>query len=447
MAPVDIRQGPMLRLCNIDNRYHLRFSGMVLMSSCEFPHPSLHPKLSWRRVSVVAGPGIVVMLADTDAGSVITAAQSGAEWGYQLLLLQVVLVPILYCVQELTVRLGIVECKGHAELIRDHFGKGWAWLSVATLIVACVGALLSELSGLAGVGLLMGVPTPVTMSLIVIALIVMAYRGTYLAVERIAIAVGAFELVFLYVAWQANPDLTALASGAVDIAWREPKYLYLVAANIGAVIMPWMVFYQQSSVVEKKLSLDDLPAARLDTAFGAVVTQMIMAAILIATAATLGGTTQSGSLDTVQQIAQAITPYLGETTGKLLFGLGLSGAAVVATIVVTLTAARTLSEVLGTKHSLEHEPHEAPWFYGIYTATLVVGALIVASGANLVRLSVGVQVMNALLLPIVLGFLYLLARRLPKPYRLQGAYAILVATIITATVIFGVYAGLSGLWG
>ena len=420
---------------------------MVLMSSCEFPHPSLHPKLSWRRVSVVAGPGIVVMLADTDAGSVITAAQSGAEWGYQLLLLQVVLVPILYCVQELTVRLGIVECKGHAELIRDHFGKGWAWLSVATLIVACVGALLSELSGLAGVGLLMGVPTPVTMSLIVIALIVMAYRGTYLSVERIAIAVGAFELVFLYVAWQANPDLTALASGAVDIAWREPKYLYLVAANIGAVIMPWMVFYQQSSVVEKKLSLDDLPAARLDTAFGAVVTQMIMAAILIATAATLGGTTQSGSLDTVQQIAQAITPYLGETTGKLLFGLGLSGAAVVATIVVTLTAARTLSEVLGTKHSLEHEPHEAPWFYGIYTATLVVGALIVASGANLVRLSVGVQVMNALLLPIVLGFLYLLARRLPKPYRLQGAYAILVATIITATVIFGVYAGLSGLWG
>src|SRR5512136_533152 len=170
------------------------------MSSCELPHPSLRPKLSWRRISVVAGPGIVVMLADTDAGSVITAAQSGAEWGYRLLLLQVVLVPILYIVQELTVRLGIIERKGHAELIRDHFGKGWAWLSVATLVVACVGALLSELSGLAGVGLLMGVPAPVTMSLIVIALIVMAYRGTYLAVERIAIAVGALELVFFYVA-------------------------------------------------------------------------------------------------------------------------------------------------------------------------------------------------------------------------------------------------------
>ena len=417
------------------------------MRSADFAHSPVLPFRGWHRIMVVAGPGIVVMLADTDAGSIITAAQSGAEWGYQLLLLQFVLMPILYIVQELTVRLGIVERKGHAQLIREHFGKGWAWLSVATLVLACVGALLSELSGLAGVGLLLGVPTPVTMSLIVVVLIFMAYRGSYLAVERIAIAVGAFEFVFLFVAWQANPELSALASGAVDIAWREPSYLYLVAANIGAVIMPWMVFYQQSSVVEKNLTLDDLPAARLETAFGAVVTQIIMAAVLVATAATLGTAGHAGSLDTVQQISQAITPYLGQMTGKLLFGLGLSGAAVVATIVVTLTAARTLSEVLGSTHSLEHEPHEAPWFYGIYTATLIVGGLIVVSGINLVRLSVAVQVMNALLLPIVLGFLYLLARRLPKPYRLQGAYAVLVGIVIASTVIFGLYSGLSGLWG
>ena len=420
---------------------------MFLLKGSDLAPPPALRSVGWRHFLAVAGPGIVVMLADTDAGSIITAAQSGAQWGYQLLLLQLVLVPILYIVQELTVRLGLVTRKGHAELIRVHFGHGWAWLSVATLVLSCIGALLSELSGLAGVGLLMGVPTPVTMSLIVVALIVMAYRGSYLFVERIAIAVGAFEVVFLFVAWRAHPDLAAVTSGAADIAWQQPKYLYLVAANIGAVIMPWMVFYQQSSVVEKGLSLDDLPAARLDTAFGAMVTQIVMAAVLIATAATLGNAMQSGSLDTVQQIAQAITPYLGETTGKLLFGLGLSGAAVVATIVVTLTAARTLSEVLGTKHSLEHEPHEAPWFYGIYTATLIAGALIVVSGVNLVSLSVGVQVMNALLLPIVLGFLYLLARRLPEPYRLQGAYAVIIAIVIASTVIFGMYSGLAGLWG
>src|SRR5246127_1972114 len=396
------------------------------MSSVQPSHVSQPspPYLSWRRFTAVAGPGIVVMLADTDAGSVITAAQSGAEWGYRLLLLQVILVPILFMVQELTVRLGIVSRKGHAEMIRDHYGRGWAWLSVATLVLACIGALLSELSGLAGVGLLLGVPAWITTTLIVAVLIAMAYRGSYLTVERIAIAVGAFELVFLAVAWRAQPGLSDLASGSMEIAWRDPKYLYLVAANIGAVIMPWMVFYQQSSVVEKKLTLADLPAARLDTAVGAVLTQVVIMAVLIATAATLFGRTQSGSLDTVQQIADAMTPFLGEFTGKLLFGVGLSGAAVVATIVVTLTAARTLSEVLGVKHSLEHEPHEAPWFYGIYAATLVAGGLLIVSGIDLVSLSVGVQVMNALLLPIVLGFLYLLARRLPAPHRLRGFFSV-----------------------
>lgn len=294
--------------------------------------------------------------------------------------------------------------KGHGDLTQQYFGRGWALPSVGTLVVACIGALLSELSGLAGVGLLFGVPAPLTMTVIVGGLIIMAYTGSYLSVERIAMCIGAFELVFLLVAWRAHPDSSAMLAGSLSIPWKEPKYLYLVAANIGAVIMPWMVFYQQSAVVEKKLTTDDLTAARWDTAFGAVITQVIMAAVLIATAATLGNANSGATLDTVEQIAQAITPFLGESTGKILFAMGMTGAALVATIVVTLTAARSLGEVLGVKHSLEHPPRDAPWFYGIYTASLVAGGLFVASGVNLVSLSVGVQVMNALLLPIVLGF-------------------------------------------
>jgi NRAMP (natural resistance-associated macrophage protein)-like metal ion transporter len=397
------------------------------------------------RFAAVAGPGIVVMLADTDAGSVITAAQSGAQWGYQLLLLQLILAPILFVVQELTVRLGIVSGKGHGDLIQQQFGRGWALLSVGTLVLACIGALLSELSGLAGAGLMFGVPVSLTMAIVVGGLIIMAYTSSYLSVERIAMCIGAFELVFLVVAWRAHPDPAAMLSGSLSIPWKEPKYLYLVAANIGAVIMPWMVFYQQSAVIEKKLTIDDLRAARWDTAFGAIVTQVIMAAVLIATAATLGKAHTGAALDTVQQIAQAITPFLGEGAGKLLFAMGMIGSALVATIVVTLTAARTMGEVLGVKHSLEHAPREAPWFYGIYTASLVTGGLFVASGVNLVSLSVGVQVMNALLLPIVLGFLYLLARRLPEPHRLKDGYAIVVALAILLSAGFGVFAGIAGI--
>ena len=385
------------------------------------------------------------MFADTDAGSIMTAAQSGAQWGYRLLLIQLILVPVLFLVQELTVRLGVVTGKGHGDLIRQYFGTGWAWLSVGTLLIACVGALLSELGGLAGVGIMYGIPAWLTMAVVVLGLSVMVYTGSYLSVERIAMALGAFELVFAWVAWHAHPDSDAIAATVLKLPLADKNYLFLIAANIGAVIMPWMVFYQQSAVVEKGLVIEDLPAARWDTAVGAVVTQVIMAAVLIVTAATLGKVGSQTPLDTVQQIADAITPYLGERAGRLLFGMGMVGASLVAAIVVTLTAARALGEVMGYHHSLEHTPREAPWFYAVYTIALIVAALTVASGANLVSLGVGVQVMNALLLPVVLGFLFLLAKRLPEPYRLKGAYSWLVGIVIAATVLLGVYAGIAGL--
>lgn len=400
----------------------------------------------WTRFIAVAGPGLVVMFADTDAGSIITAAQSGAQWGYRLLLMQLILIPVLFLVQELTVRLGVVTGKGHGDLIKQHFGAGWAWLSVGTLLIACIGALLSEMGGLAGIGLMYGVPAWLTMTAVVVGLSTMVYTGSYHSVERIALLLGSFELVFVLVAWNAQPDTSVIAETMFRLPVSDPNYMFLVAANIGAVIMPWMVFYQQSAVVEKRLGVDDLPAARWDTALGAIVTQVIMGAVLVVTAATLGKTGVHAPLDTVQQIADAITPFLGGHVGRLLFGMGMIGAALVAAIVVTLTAARALGEVLGYRHSLEHTPREAPGFYIVYTLVLVIASTAVASGANLVSLGVGVQVMNALLLPIVLGFLYLLARRLPEPYRLKGAYARTVAITIAITVLLGVYAGIAGIF-
>ena len=148
----------------------------------------------------------------------------------------------------------------------------------------------------------------------------------------------------------------------------------------------------------------------------------------------------------MQQISESLTPFLGAAAGRLVFAVGMSGAALVATIVVSLTAAWGVGEVAGYNHSLAHRPLEAPWFYGIFSLSLVLGGVLVASGVNLVSLSVGVQVLNALLLPIVLGFLFLLARHaLPERYRLKGAYAAIVAAIILVTAGFGLFAGLAGL--
>src|SRR5579863_6184794 len=155
----------------------------------------------WNTFLAVMVPGLVVMLADTDVGSIITAAQSGVQWGYRLLLLQLLLMPVLYIVQELTVRLGIFTGKGHGELIRNTFGSGWAWVSVSGLGVATIGALMTEFSGVAGVGELFGVPRAVSLGLVTAVLLAVVLTGSYRRVERVAIALGLFELAFFVVAW------------------------------------------------------------------------------------------------------------------------------------------------------------------------------------------------------------------------------------------------------
>ena len=397
----------------------------------------------WRFLAAF-GPGILVMLADTDAGSIVTAAQSGAQWGYKLLLFQLILIPILFFVQELTARLGIVTGKGHAVLIREHYGAIWAWVSTITLVVACAGALLTEFGGIAAVGTMVHLPVWLSLLIAVAGLSAMAVTGSYKSVERIALAMGAFEVAFVAVAIIAHPSWSQFASDSLNIPFTDPKYLTLVSANIGAVIMPWMVFYQQSSVIEKGLTKEQLGSARVETLLGAIVTQLIMAAVLVATASALAGKHGDKALKSVGQVSGALTHTLGPVAGNLFFGLGVLGASFVAAVVVTLTAARTLGELTGFKHSLDRAPSQAPWFYGVYIIVLVVAAGIVLAGANLVTLSVGVQVMNAMLLPIVLGFLFLLARKLPQPYRLQGWYAWLVGGLMLITTLLGLYAGISG---
>ena len=395
------------------------------------------------------GPGLLVMLADTDVGSIITAGQSGVQWGYRLLLLQILLMPILYVVQELTVRLGIFTGKGHGELIRDIFGERWAWLSVTGLGVASIGALLTEFSGVAGVGELFGVPRDLGLSLAVVFLLVVVWTGSYRRVELVAIALGLFECAFFWIAYSSRPQAVELVQGLMQFPIGNTDYLYLMAANIGAVIMPWMIFFQQSAVADKKLDPEDYRSARWDTCLGAIATQLVMAAVLVATAATIGkvGGHSAGGLDSVGQMAGELTPFLGPAVGRVVFGLAVMGAAMVAAIVVSLACAWGFGEVTGYKHSLAHHPSEAPWFYGVYIAAVVGGAIIVAEAPNLVSLNVAVEVMNALMLPLVLGFLVALATRaLPQEHRLRGSYRWIVIGVSSLISVLGVYGGISGIW-
>lgn len=399
------------------------------------------------RFLAVAGPGLVVMLADTDVGSVITAGQSGVQWGYRLLLVQFVLIPVLYIVQELTVRLGVFTGRGHGELIRHTFGPCWAWVSASGLAIATVGALLTEFSGVAGVGEMYGLSRFATLPAAALLLLVIGFTGSYRRVERAAILIGLFELAFFGVAIAARPDMTVLVRQSLDIPVTDGGYLFLVAANIGAVVMPWMIFYQQSAIADKNLRPEHYAMAKWDTAFGAVITQLVMAAVLIAAAATIAPNAPQASLDTVGEMSQALTPYLGVSVGRAVFGLGVLGAGLVAAIVTSLALAWGLGEVAGYQRSLELHPSRARWFYGVYAVCVVGGALAVAAAPDLVSLNVDVQVMNALMLPLVLGMLIALANRaLPGPRRLRGWYLWLVIAVSAVTCLFGVIGGVGGLF-
>jgi Mn2+/Fe2+ NRAMP family transporter len=374
---------------------------------------------------------------------VITAAQSGARFRYALVLPQLVLMPALYLVQEMTARLGLVTGQGHGALIRRTFGSRWALLSAGTLFVACVGALVTEFAGVAGVGTLVGLPRWVATGAAATALVALVLLGRYRRVEHVGIAVGALELLFVPAALFAHPHLGTILHDLGNPLHATSGYATLLAANVGAVIMPWMVFYQQEAVIDKDRRGLDLRAAlrsaRLDTAAGSVITQLLMVAVIVATGATLGVTHRGIALNSIGAIASALTPFLGHDRALVLFGLGMIGAAMVAALVVTLAGAWGISEVLGWRHSLNDSPARAAGFYSFAVVGVLAGAALVLAVPNLVNLTIHVEVLNACLLPIVLGFLLALERRaLPAELRMRGARRVFTYSATAVVIAFGV---------
>ncbi|MGA2795725.1 MAG: divalent metal cation transporter [Roseiarcus sp.] len=392
------------------------------------------------------GPGLLVMLADTDAGNVVTGAQAGAQWGYRLLPMLLLLAPMLYMVQELTVRLGLHTGRGHGELIRERFGVGWAWLSTAGLAAATIGSLVTEFTGVGGIGELYGVSRSLTLPVAAAALLAVVATGSYRRVERTAIVIGLFELAFFAVAWTAHPNLATLSKDVVDLPLGNREFTYLAAAVIGATFNPWMIFYQQSAIADKKLRPDDLKAARWDTAVGALLTQCLTGAVLVATAATLASGGASAGLSSVGEISKALSPLLGENVGRLVFSAGVLGASLVAAIVCSLALAWGIGEVAGYRRSLEYHPFAAKWFYGVYAACVVGAAAVVWLAPDLVWLSIAAQVLNAFLLPLVIGFLVALAvTALPAPLRPRGLYLWVLIGLAAIVIAVGLYGGVAGL--
>lgn len=399
----------------------------------------------WATVAAVWGPGLLVMLADTDAGNVVTAAQAGSVWGYRLAPLLLLLIPMLIVVQDVAVRIGVYSQCGFGDLIRERFGLWGRYAAAAALIAATLGSLVTEFTGIAGVGELYGASRWIILPLACATLIGVAITGGYRRVERIALFFGLFEAAFLFVAWRSNPAGSEIVRDVIDQPWTDSSYLYLCAGLIGATFNPWMIFYQASAVAEKRLTSSDYSAARWDTVFGAILTQILTASVLVAVAALKSGVIGK-PLDNIGEISQALTPLLGETTGRLVFGAGVVGAAMAAAIVCSLACAWGLGEIFGTRRGLERNASYGLGVISIYAAWVVGSAALVLCVSDLVWLSVGMQVLNAFLLPFVVALLVIIAATvLPAPARITGwrlwAIVVMVAIVSLAGLV-GAIAGL-----
>jgi Mn2+/Fe2+ NRAMP family transporter len=284
-----------------------------------------------------------------------------------------------------------------------------------------------------------GVSRFVTLPLAVAALIAVVLTGSHKRVDRAAIVIGAFELTFFAVVWKAHPDIRDLFRDMASLPLANRRFGYLAAALIGATFNPWMVFYQQAAVADKKLTPRDYTAARVETAVGAVLTQLLTAAVLAAAAATLSGSGQQRALQSVGEISTALATVVGPPVGRILFSAGVLGASMVAAIVCSLALAWGLGEVAGYRRSLEDRPASAPWFYGVYVVSVVGSAYVVSLAPNLVSLNVAAQVVNALMLPLVVGLLIALGvTALPPQRRLRGPYLWLVSGIAVVVCTVGI---------
>lgn len=367
----------------------------------------------------VAGPAWVVMLADVDAPSIITAGRAGTDFGYTLVLPLLALIPVLYLVQEMTARLGILTRRGHAELIRERYGRRWASVAVISMVVIDLVAYIGEFAGIALGATIVGISVPLAIAATLVVHSMVVLTGSYRSFERIAIAMSLTLFAFVILAVGQQPDLRSVVAGLWPAGPALGSgYLGLVVALAGASLMPWMLFYQQAATVEKGLAREDLPAARHETLVGAAASQLLMVAIVVAAA---GATASVGP-----SIAPLVTHDLPEGLARLASGpsvvlvaVGLIGAGLLALIVISLSAAWAWAELFDWPHSLDLAIHRAPGFYAIYLLEVVPAALIVLIAPSLGALVLGAMILNVVVLIVPLAFLV----RLSSDRTLLGSYA------------------------
>ncbi len=360
-------------------------------------------------VLAVLGPGLIAANAGNDAGGIATYSSAGAHYGYALLWMMVVITVSLIVVQEMAARMGIITGKGLADLVREQYGIRWALFATGCVLVANLGICISEFVGIGAALGLAHVPTYVSVPIGAVAVWLLLVRGTYKFAERIFIVMTIPFFAYPIAAILAHPDWGAVGSSiAVPRVQLTAPYLLLFVAVAGTTITPFMQLYLQSSVVERGLGPDQLNQERAEVVTGSIFANVVAGFIIIATAATLY-LHGDRSVSSATEAAKALAPFAGRFA-EVLFAVGLLGASLLAAAVLPVTAAYVISETFGFERGVSRSPREAPVFVGVVTALVIVGAVVaMIPGIPVFSLLVGVQVVNGLLLPVTLFFVWRLS--------------------------------------
>lgn len=369
-------------------------------------------KSKLKTMLAVVGPGLIVMVGDNDAGAFGTYTQAGQNYGTSLLWTLLLLVPVLYVNQEMVLRLGVVAGVGHARLILERFGKFWGAFSVIDLFILNALTIVTEFIGIS-LGLdYLGIPKVIGVLVAAAIIIGAASTGSLKRFERVCMTLVAGSLLLVPIIVMVHPDLGQMAHDfvvpGVPAGSDLSTVTLLIIGIVGTTIAPWQLFFQQSYLIDKRITPRFINYEKADLWIGIAIVVVGAAAIMGFSAATFADQPEFGNFTDAGGVAVGLENYVGKAAG-VLFAVALIDASIIGAAAVGLSTSYALGDVLGLKHSLHRKVSDAKGFYAVFAGILVISAIIVLiPGAPLGLLTVGVQVLAGVLLPSATVFLLLL---------------------------------------
>jgi Mn2+/Fe2+ NRAMP family transporter len=362
---------------------------------------------SLMKILTIIGPGIIAVNAGNDAGGIATYSQVGASYGYKMLWGLLIITISLSVIQEINARMAVVTGKGLSDLIREKFGVKWAFFAMLVLLIANFGLVMADFAGIAMSMELFGVSKYIAVPICAALIWALVTRGSYNKVEKVFLLFTVVFFGYIFSAFLAKPDWSQVFGNMVRPQLSiNSAFLLTFIGMIGTTITPYMQFYLQSSIVDKHLNISDYKYEKLDVYFGSFFGNTIAFFIIVCTATTLYKS--HISIGTAAQAAQALGPIAGKYA-SVLFGLGLLGASLLACAIIPLSTAYAVCEAFGFESGVDNEFREAPFFFGIYTVMIALGAgLVLIPGVPLMRLAVVTQQIAGILSPVILIFMIIL---------------------------------------